>query len=232
MSRYVIGDIHGAHKALIQCFDRSEFDYSNDILICLGDICDGWPEVYEVFEELLKIKNLIYILGNHDYWTREWMKSGISSDIWLKQGGWATVNSYKSKTPESHKKLLENAFPYFKTENLLFVHGGFNDEKNIEEQSIEELIWNRSLVYKAISNENSGNNSKITSYDEIYIGHTPTLNYNTTVPEKACEVWLLDTGAGWPGGVLSMMNIDTKELFQSENVQTLYPESPGRNKFF
>jgi len=38
----------------------------------------------------------------------------------------------------------------------------------------------------------------------------------------------MDTGAGWEG-VLSMMNIDTKELFQSDLVADLYPGVRGRH---
>ena len=41
---FVIGDIHGAHKALIQCFERSGFDHSSDRLISLGDACDDCPD--------------------------------------------------------------------------------------------------------------------------------------------------------------------------------------------
>ena len=46
---------------------------------------------------------------------------------------------------------------------------------------------------------------------------------------KACEVWMMDTGAGWSGGVLTMMNIDTKEIFQSDRVDKLYYEYQGRH---
>jgi serine/threonine protein phosphatase 1 len=48
-------------------------------------------------------------------------------------------------------------------------------------------------------------------------------------PIKACEVWLMDTGAGW-SGVLSMMNIDTKEIFMSDPVPSLYPGLAGRTR--
>ncbi len=41
---FVIGDIHGAYRALRQCLDRADFDYESDHLICLGDVCDGWPD--------------------------------------------------------------------------------------------------------------------------------------------------------------------------------------------
>ncbi len=66
MKRYVIGDIHGRYKALKEVLKKSNFNYDTDKLIVLGDVVDGGVNTYEVVEELLKIKNLIYILGNHD----------------------------------------------------------------------------------------------------------------------------------------------------------------------
>ena len=65
---FVIGDIHGAYRALRQCLERARFHYENDRLICLGDVADGWPETREAVDELLRIRQLTYILGNHDWW--------------------------------------------------------------------------------------------------------------------------------------------------------------------
>ena len=45
-----MGDIHGAYRALRQCLQRAQFDDENDHLICLGDVCDGWPETKAVIE--------------------------------------------------------------------------------------------------------------------------------------------------------------------------------------
>ena len=41
MRTFVMGDIHGAYNALLQCLKRSGFDYENDQLIQLGDVADG-----------------------------------------------------------------------------------------------------------------------------------------------------------------------------------------------
>ena len=57
-------------------------------------------------------------------------------------------------------------------------------------------------------------NEKLTAYDEVYIGHTPI---PFKKPVNAGDVWLMDTGAGWTG-VLSMMDINTKEVFTSDPV--------------
>lgn len=43
MRTFVIGDIHGAYKALVQFLEHSGFDYDNDRLIPIGDIADGSP---------------------------------------------------------------------------------------------------------------------------------------------------------------------------------------------
>ena len=55
MKTYAIGDIHGAYKALIQCFKRSKFDYKQDRLIVMGDVCDGYPYVRQCIDEFLRV---------------------------------------------------------------------------------------------------------------------------------------------------------------------------------
>lgn len=41
MATYVLGDIHGAFKALEQVLARSPFEPLEDRLIFLGDVADG-----------------------------------------------------------------------------------------------------------------------------------------------------------------------------------------------
>jgi serine/threonine protein phosphatase 1 len=50
---------------------------------------------------------------------------------------------------------------------------------------------------------------------------------HTDRPLKYGNVWFMDTGGGWEGK-LSMMNVDTEEIFQSDLVLDLYPEERGR----
>ena len=46
---------------------------------------------------------------------------------------------------------------------------------------------------------------------------------------NAINVWNVDTGAAFKGK-LSAIDIDTKEIFQSDNLPLLYPDEKGRNK--
>lgn len=83
---------------MMQCFERCGIDRENDLLITGGDICDGWPDVYECVEELLLFKNRIDIVGNHDKWFMRWLKTGHHPACWS-QGGMATAMSYYYNSP-------------------------------------------------------------------------------------------------------------------------------------
>lgn len=252
--RLVLGDVHGAYKALLQVFERSNFDYDKDLLIFLGDICDGWSQTKECIDELLKIKNLIFILGNHDEWFKDYAIAGYAEPNWVIQGGKATLGSYAAtrfrdgshrNVPQSHLDLLLNARDYYVLNNKVFMHGGIpyawmRQEQLISVLSGEGLRWDRTLWGAACSKQgykhmaemlgcNFGAErlpEKFTLYDEIYIGHTSTESFSLE-PVRACNVWNLDQGAGW-GGKLSLMDIDTKEFWQSDICKELYHEERGR----
>lgn len=248
MKTFAIGDIHGAYAALKQCLERSGFDYKKDELICLGDIVDGWKEVRECVDELLKIKNVVLILGNHDQWAMDWWDGRFPGNIWTSQGGQRTIESYSSdpeNVPQSHRDFFRNANYWMEDEkNRLFVHGGFDANKPLEGQPISEFLWDRSLVERACMRKKQKIDRYFTKFNEVYVGHTstPWINhryFNTQLktrreiladsemmkPIHACEVWMLDTGAGYEGK-LTIMDIDTKAYWQSDRVAELYPGDP------
>ena len=69
---------------------------------------------------------------------------------------------------------------------------------------------------------------KVKAYNEVFVGHTTTQKpYPDMKPVHTSNVWNLDQGAGW-SGKLTLMNIDTKEYFQSDLVTELYPDELGR----
>ena len=71
--------------------------------------------------------------------------------------------------------------------------------------------------------------SRLSNYKEIYIGHTPiSKKVSEVVPIKAANVWNIDTGAAFKGP-LSILDVDTKQVWQSDPVHTLYPAERGRN---
>lgn len=245
-----MGDIHGAHRALQQCLERASFDYNNDLLIQLGDVADGFDEVYECVEELLKINHLVAIRGNHDEWFNQFCKTGYHEQHWS-QGGNGTVNSYSrycgkkpnfiaskvfgftvniepSDIPDSHKSFFRNQVLYhIDPQNNCFVHAGFNRYQPFYEQREETYYWDRSLFIDALEYEQLKTKlpdiefEMVTPFKKIYIGHTSTVMWKIDQPIQAANVLNLDTGAGW-GGRLSMIDIESEELFQSDTVTGLY----------
>ncbi len=226
MRTFVMGDIHGANRALQQCLERSGFNPINDHLICLGDVCDGWPETRQAINTLLTLTHLTYLLGNHDYWTLQWMSHGLEENAWLDQGGKATIASYEGIPDPAHARFLADAPLYYEYENRFFVHAGFETDRPVAEQEAEVLLWDRTLARLALVHYYGGNYFPITHYDEVYIGHTPT---PFGQPVLGGGVWLMDTGAGWAGR-LTMMDIHTKEIFASDPVPSLYPGVPPRQR--
>ncbi|MDO8736073.1 MAG: metallophosphoesterase [Thermoleophilia bacterium] len=226
MKTFVLGDIHGAYRALIQVFKRSGFDAQKDRLIFLGDVVDGWSQVPESIEELMRVKNLIHLLGNHDNWALDWMLEGFRPDIWIEQGGLSTMQAYASREwrakKKEHRDFLRKArLKFLDEENRLYVHAGIDIMKSLDEQKASYLIWDRMLFDWT---------EGVPDYREIFIGHTVTLTEDTDKPLHFGEkdnIWRLDTGAGYYGK-LTIMDVETKDYWQSDPVTELYPDEPGR----
>ena len=234
----VVGDIHGANKALVQCLERCNFQ-EDDTLIQLGDVCDGWSEVPQVVETLLGIKNLIAIRGNHDHWAVEWMVFGFPQQLWLKKGGQVTFDGYQDedlKVKHLREFFNKQVYYYLDDENRAFVHGGYISHDGVGNDDKMKYMWDRELWTIAMSGKSSFRAlfadqrlpRRLRPHKEIYIGHTTTMNWGKSIPMNACNVWNMDTGAGF-NGRLSIMDIDTKEFWLSDNVQDLYPEEKGRH---
>lgn len=229
MSRVlVLGDVHGNRKALDQVLERSMFNNEKDKLIFLGDVADGWPETKACIDRLLEINNLIHLLGNHDDWFRQWVRTGWKQPIWTGQGGNATLESYnfdRRNVPPEHAKYLEDAkYYHIDGENRLYVHAGIESSHPMHDTD-HSLIWSRRLwreaQYKTIYGDN---NCSLTDFDEVFIGHTQT---KQNKPVNCCEIWNVDQGAGWKGK-LTIMDVDSKNYWQSDPVKELYPDFEGR----
>ena len=224
----VIADIHGGYKALCQCLERSNFVWGKDHLICLGDICDGWPEVKECVDILMSIPHLVLIAGNHDAWALEWMTTGQMQELWVEQGGQATLRSYNYKVIQEHVMFLKTAVRYYlDEENRLFVHGGIDLTIPLCENTADTCMWDRNLIRYAFATRND-KTPLAPQYKEIFVGHTTTSRMDPTLkPIIARGIIDLDTGAGWEGK-LTIMDAETKEYWQSDIVKDLYPHERGR----
>ena len=237
----VIGDIHGGLRALHQIMERAKVT-TNDTLIFLGDYVDGWSESPQVIDYLInlgKTQNCIFIRGNHDELLLNWLNESKDNLQWYNHGGEATVLAY-AKVNEALKKVhiefLKALKPYFlDTKNRLFIHAGFTNMNGVAYEYYPRFFsWDRTLWETALSlDENLDIESeyyprRLTLYNEIYIGHTPTTRIGSTIPVKKACVYNVDTGAAFKGP-LTVMDVDSKEFWQSEPLNELYFNEKGRN---
>lgn len=228
MRTFVVGDIHGSYRALLQCFGRSGFNYDRDRLIVLGDVCDGYPEVVQCINELMMIKKCDFIYGNHDLCALEWALQRGKRKIVKPSDGQGSMHSYEERPmARKHIDFLKGGKLWLKLGRQLFVHGGFNPDIPLSENSEEMLVWDRDLLDRACRKHPIDPHQKFGGYSDIFIGHTPTQLYDSSEPVKVCNVWALDTGAGW-SGKLTIMNIKTNEYWQSDSTPSLYGVDSGR----
>ncbi|WP_425390723.1 metallophosphoesterase [Ekhidna sp.] len=224
----VMGDIHGNLKALNQCLERSEFNREEDVLIQLGDVGDRHPDTAQVIERLLSIPKLIAIRGNHDPWLSHWLKTNSMQAGWAENGGIPTVQSYvdaaDSIDREKHLQFLKSQKNFhIDNQNRVFVHAGFtHSDGPASEEPSSNCYWDRSLWMHSLDALKVGQQPDLLSqFNEVFIGHTPTIKWSQESPMQAFNLWNLDTGAGW-NGKLTIMDIDTKEYWQSDTSDVLY----------
>ena len=239
---FAIGDIHGGLKALLQVLNKIEIT-EKDTLIFMGDYVDGWSESAQVIQFLINLSekiNCIFIKGNHDVWCENWLKKEEVNPTWYMHGGKETIDSYEGFSIEEKKQHLtffENMpLYYLDDENRLFLHAGFTSMHGVEKEIFKEnfyfdrTLWEMALIANQKIDENSPFYPKrVKHYNEIFIGHTPTLNFNIEKPMNALNIWNIDTGAAFTGKICAL-NVVTKEYVQSDKLPSLYPNEKGRNK--
>jgi serine/threonine protein phosphatase 1 len=244
MRTFVIGDIHGGLLALEQVMKKAQVT-PQDSLIFLGDYVDGWSQSPQVIDYLLDLKskqNCICIRGNHDELLLAWFKTktdDVDENLWFQHGGQATVLAYEKislEKKQTHIAFLESLQDYYlDADNRLFVHAGFTNLNGVQYEYFPKIFyWDRTLWETALSLDPTLKTDdlfypkRLKLYKEVFIGHTPVTRIGQTVPiQKAC-VWNVDTGAAFKGP-LTIMDIDTKEFWQSDPLNELYADEKGRN---
>lgn len=241
MRTLVIGDIHGGLRAMHQIMERAKVT-KKDTLIFLGDYVDGWsqsPQVIDYLIELNKTNNCHFIRGNHDELLLHWLKDSKDNVTWYQHGGEATVLAYDDVTEEikkRHVEFLQSLEDHFLDDkNRLFIHAGFTNMNGIDFEYFPKLFyWDRTLWETALALDKNMKTTdllypkRLRLYNEIYIGHTPVSRIGKTIPVQMANIWNIDTGAAFKGP-LTIMDVDTKEFWQSEPLDFLYPNEKGRN---
>lgn len=227
-------DNHGNLKAVKQVLERCKFNSNEDLLINLGDVVDRGTESAELVQFYIELSEEclykpLFIRGNHDVYCHKWLKSGEISMEWLMNGGTETIDSYirtNYLNSEEHLNFFNEMFDfYIDTKNRGYVHAGFISHEGLGNDNPNTYYWDRTL-WELVMNDKTEQLPKelriFEAHKEIFIGHTPTLNWDETKPMNKYNIWNVDTGAGYAEGKLTIMDINTKKIWQSDNIKELY----------
>ncbi|WP_203294904.1 metallophosphoesterase [Luteirhabdus pelagi] len=241
MRTLVIGDIHGGLRGLKQVFEKMNLN-DDDRFIFVGDYVDGWSENAETVSYLIEFSETyecIFIRGNHDELVYKYLKHGDNNPVWLQHGGELTRESYdrlSSEEKERHIRWYENLMNYYIDEdNRLYLHAGFTNQHGPQNEYYPNMVyWDRTLwemvcaLNPDIAKDDDKYPKRLLLFNEVFIGHTPVTRIGHEKPANFANVWNVDTGAAFKGAV-SVMDVETKEVWQSDPVHTLYPDENGRN---
>lgn len=234
MRTLVVGDTHGAYKSLMQVLDFAEYDKDIDKLIILGDTQDGWSGAPMIMDYYISLPydRLVYLLGNHDLEFIEWVDSGCGGHSLYGHGGQITTEVYNREGIDlinQHCEWLRSQRKmYLDDQNRLFVHAGWDinhEFDNPAQLSFDTYSWDRSFWEGMYKGRNYAKH-----LNEVYVGHSPTTNYKPYLdkPMNRLNAWNLDTAAAFKGRV-TVMDIDSKEYWQSDKCMLMYPHERGRN---
>jgi serine/threonine protein phosphatase 1 len=208
---FAVGDIHGCLSKLEEMMSLLEINPVDDTLVFVGDYIDRGPDARGVVDFILTIKkainNVICLRGNHEQLLLDYYLRKINRKFFLSNGGMSTLLSYgltgtisdnKTKLPESHLQFFTTLYPYYETDDYIFVHAGLLPGIPLEQQDIDDILWIRDEFIAS-------------TYDfgkVVVFGHTIL-----SAPLVAVNKIGIDTGAVY-GGKLTCVELPEIKIHQ------------------
>lgn len=211
-----ISDIHGCYEEFKGLLSKANYDPLVDQLVLLGDYLDRGPDSFKVVELVKELvaKGAVALLGNHDQMYIYYMEGGLDDFSYFINGGKETLASYSNATEEQiydHLVFLKGLPLFWETEEYFFVHAGLNPNRDIENQSNEELLWIREEWLYSESSPTEKTvvfGHSIVSHwfncEDIYVG-------NNRIG--------INTGAGC-GGYLSLYDLTGQKVYLPDGIKS------------
>ncbi len=170
---YAIGDIHGRVDLLRQLHGTIKADMgvnpgARPVLVYLGDYVDRGDRSREVLDLLIRQPvrgaETIHLRGNHEDFMLTFLADPSVGELWLRNGGDATVYSYgvgmpqvgdrderyrimrddlEARLPGEHLAFLHRLSLYHVEGDYAFVHAGIRPGRPLDEQVPEDALWIR-----------------------------------------------------------------------------------------
>ena len=220
---YVISDIHGCYDKYIKMIDLIGLSDS-DTLYVLGDVIDRGPDGIKILFDMMKRKNVIPIIGNHESMALGVMRisSNGLTDVsfknayitWMYNGGEPTLKAFMS-LDAAQRRQIRNYIDSFMIYATVTVGGRnfhlshtlpeYDPERDIHDVTYLEFIWGEP-DYDTVYDDNT-----------LFItGHTPT---GLIDPEYEGKIYMknnhiaIDCGAVFDNGRLGCIRLDDLKEF-------------------
>lgn len=179
---YAMSDLHGCYDLYVKMLEKVNFS-DDDTLYILGDVVDRGPDGIKILQHMMKRKNVIGILGNHDYTALrmfEFINNKEESEdlilghtMWKLIGGAPTNDAFVNLSEHEQVEIINyiNDFLIFREINIngntfFLSHSVPTKEQILNEDDLEREDFIAGAP----------------EYDKIYFkdkyivtGHTPTL---------------------------------------------------------
>lgn len=234
--RFILGDLHGETEKLERVLALSGFSLSQDTIYFLGDISDRGSDPVSCMRRLNELPSFHAVSGNHDIWLRHYLLTGEAISHWTSRcGGDITVRSIEeSRMSASERASLGNWIASWPAviilPDWLIMHGGIYSGVTLEDliefaadrtpvpmnydDRRNRLVWDRSYISSAFPSLDEGK-EHVSPFDterNIAVGHTPV---RKVMHSSEYHLYALDTSCGYKGGTLTLMDMDSFELFQA-----------------
>lgn len=196
---YIMSDIHGRLDKYLKMLEIINFA-EDDLLYILGDVIDRGKDGIKILQDIMKRKNIVFLVGNHEvmmynyYYNRLFKDNNydmVEAQLWGSNSNHFTHKEFIKLQIEEQvliMKYIENSYVYisdlyFQGNNYYLVHASPSldvpykratllELKNIG-FSITDLVWRR-LKHSFLG----GYGHKI-----VVVGHTSTSYFRNYFPD-------------------------------------------------
>lgn len=200
---FVVGDIHGCYKKLMDTLGRVAFDRSSDLLVSVGDLADRGAQNTECFE-LLNAYWFRTVRGNHEQMAIDVLAGG-EVDTWIANGGrwfFSLEGNKKYQVEQLIKQTGQLPLVIEITTDsgkYVIAHADYPSDEYVYGKMVDEqlVIWNR----KRLNMSMKGESHEISGANKFIFGHTPLVK-----PSLFKNQLYIDTGAVF-GNTLTLIQI-------------------------
>lgn len=152
--RFVIGDVHGCARTLRSLVEKVLQLGRDDELYLVGDLIDRGPDSKGVLDFISELRrqgfSVMSVKGNHEEMCLRASNDLLSLEMWLMNGGKATLDSFFKEAPDEipreYRTFLELLPNFILLDDFIIVHAALNFHLSNPFSDTEAMLWQRQCM--------------------------------------------------------------------------------------